>query len=268
MLKLALAIHSASGKKASSFRRLPSSSVPPNLLDAFIFGSESPSGTQVPGAIEEPGAESVFIDELANLPAMSQFRLLELLSEGRGAESERSLAKGARLLCASSRNLEELVAENLFRSDLFYKISVLPIFIPPLRERLPDIPAIVAQLLRNAAAERGQEPKALSDEALRLLMAHAWPGNDAELESCVASSLANCQDLPQMLQAKPAKGKGQERLSEALDKLERNLVSCALAASGGNIAKAASALGVTERVLGLRIKKFGLDPKIFKRAAL
>ncbi len=261
VLKAALAIHNASSRKGGAFRRVDCSSTPQPLLEGEIFGpgqeQEAPEGG--------PGDGSVFIDEVANLSAQAQFRLLELIESAAAGSLDGSAKPKERIICASSKDLEALAAQGLFRRDLFYKVNVLPIFIAPLRERRSEIPALASAFL----AGLGQAQ--LSKEALEELLKHSWPGNESELEDCLRWAASQCKgakiepdELPQYLK-EALRPETPEPLQTSLERLELRLITEALRERGGNIARTAKRLSVTERILGLRIKHYGIDPKSFKQ---
>jgi len=160
----------------------------------------------------------------------------------------------------------------MFREDLYYLLNVFPIYIPPLRERKTDIPLLADFFVEKYSKINNKNIKRISTPAIDMLMSYHWPGNVRELENCIERAVLLADDevihghhLPPTLQAAEASGttfKGS--LNEALENLERELLIDALKTSRGNKAKAARSLGITERIMGLRVKKYGIDPKRFR----
>ena len=168
--------------------------------------------------------------------------------------------------------LEELIEEERFRQDLYYRLNVISIHIPPLRQRKTDIPLLADHFIEKYSKATGKSIRRISTPAIDMLMAYHWPGNVRELENCIERAVLLSNDdvihghyLPPTLQTAEASGtvhKGS--LQEALDNLERELILDALKSARGNKAKAAKALGLTERIMGLRVQKHGIDPKRFR----
>jgi Nif-specific regulatory protein len=165
-----------------------------------------------------------------------------------------------------------LIAEGRFREDLYYRLNVFPIRVPPLRERRSDILLLADHFVQGYSRASGKNVKRISTSAIDMLLAYHWPGNVRELENCIERAVVLTNDdvilghhLPPTLQTAEASGTGHAgTLQEALDKLERELILDALKTSRGNMAKASEALGITERIMGLRVKKHGIDPRRFR----
>ena len=180
-----------------------------------------------------------------------------------------------RVIAATNRKLGKLIAEGKFREDLYYRLNVFTIHIPPLRERKTDIPVLANHFVEKYNAENHKEIRRISTHALDLLMGYEWPGNVRELENCIERAVILSNDevihahhLPPTLQTAEAKSVEHAGLLGAtLDSVERDLILDALKEARGNKAKAARSLGMTERVIGLRVSKYGIDPGRFRAPA-
>ncbi|MFQ9367463.1 MAG: sigma 54-interacting transcriptional regulator, partial [Bilophila wadsworthia] len=177
-----------------------------------------------------------------------------------------------RVVAATSRNLEQMVKDGLFRRDLYYRLNVFPVSMPPLRERQGDIPLLVENFLEKYGHKIGKRGLRVAPEAEALLLAHSWPGNIRELENVIERAVILTTDglirpdlLPPAMQAPCALCSLRGTLPDALEQLERQLITEALQEHRGNMGHAAQALGISERVMGLRMRKFGLGYKAFRR---
>jgi Nif-specific regulatory protein len=181
-----------------------------------------------------------------------------------------------RIIAATNRNLEEMILKNEFREDLYYRLNVFPLFIPPLRERRGDIPLLVNHFIEKYNKIHGLEIKRISSTAIDLLMTYHWPGNIRELENCIERAailstdrVIRSHNLPPTLQSAASTHSRVEGSLEAiLENVEKQMLIDALNMSKGNISKAAEQLKLTERMMGLRIKKYQIDPAIFKKFKL
>ena len=203
-----------------------------------------------------------------------QVRLLRVLQE---REFERvggyaPIKTDVRIIAATNRNLEELMAEGKFREDLYYRLNVFPIYIPPLRERKTDIPHLADFFVERYATLNNKKISRICTHALDMFMSYHWPGNVRELENCIERASLLSTDgviygyhLPPSLQTSGYSGTSfSGTLQEELDHLEYDLIMDALKTSRGNMAKAAKSLGITERIMGLRISKYEINPKRFR----
>ena len=180
-----------------------------------------------------------------------------------------------RVIAATSRNLEEMMEQGKFRSDLYYRLNVFPIYIPPLRERKSDILLLADYFVEKFSRANGKNIRRVSTAAIDLLVSYHWPGNVRELENCVERAVLLCHGqsleayhLPPTLQKKdPTETGPAGTLDTALQALEYEMIVAELKNCTGNMAKAARNLGVTERQIGLRVKRFDIDYKRFRRAA-
>jgi len=253
--------------------------IPEGLIESELFGHEKGSFTgaseQKPGLFEVAGTGTLFLDEVGELPLQVQVKLLRTLQERRirrvGGSAD--LAVSARIIAATNRDLEAEVKAGRFREDLFYRLNVIQIRMPPLRERRADIPRFVSYFLDRFAQELGRPPPRLAPEAERLLSAWSYPGNLRELANVVERAVTLCEGDaigPELLPAGlrggaaapaptaaelPAEGLD---LQAHLDAIERGVLEQALARAGGVRTEAARLLGLTFRSLRYRLAKYGI----------
>jgi Nif-specific regulatory protein len=278
---VANAIHYNSPRAEKPFIRVNCGALPETVLESELFGHEKGAFTGAlarrKGRFELARGGSIFLDEVGDFSAATQVKLLRVLQEREfervgGAETVKA---DVRVIAATNRDLEELIAAGEFRRDLYYRLNVFPIYLPPLRERRTDIPLLADRFVEKYGAANEKSIARISGPAMDMLMAYDWPGNVRELENCIeravlltTDEVIHAHNLPPSVQtAHGPAGAGAEGLQAALDNLEREMILEALRASGGNKAAAARALGVTERVMGLRVEKHGIDPKRFRTSA-
>jgi len=177
-----------------------------------------------------------------------------------------------RIIAATNRDLEKHMAEGGFREDLYYRLNVFPVYIPPLRERRTDIPLLADFFVERYARENQKDVKRIATQALDMMMSYHWPGNVRELENCIERAVLLTSDgvihghhLPPSLQTSAYSGTAYSgALQKELDGLERDLIMDALKTSGGNLTRAAQLLGITERIMGLRVRKYQIDARRFR----
>ena len=270
---IAAAIHHNSFRANSPFVKVDCSAVADASLDAEIFGNVSGDVSR-PGRIREAHGGTLFLDEIADIPQRTQIRLLRLMQEHRfepecGWETLRS---NVRIIAGSERPLEELVADGIFRENLFSQLSIYSIYLPPLRERKADILLLADHFLKKYSREHGKNILRISTPAIDMLTAYHFPGNVKELENAVESAVLNTDGsvihshhFPPTLQTAEESGtETRLTLESGVSNFERGMISDALKSTRGNIAKAASMLESTERILGYKIRKYNIDPKRFK----
>jgi len=274
--RIAHAIHYGSPRAERPFVKLNCAAIPESLIESELFGHERGA---FPGAVaarkgrfELASGGTIFLDEIGELPLPAQGTLLRVLQEREfervgGSETVRV---NVRVIAATNRDLSVLIAEGRFREDLYYRLNVFPLVVPPLRERKTDIVLLANHFAEKFSREHGKRIKSISAPAMALLMRHDWPGNVRELENCMERAVILSTDgtvhsyhLPPSLQSgKDGKGEGKRgTLTETMEAVERGIIAEELARAGGNLARAAQALGVTERVMGLRVAKYRLRPK-------
>jgi transcriptional regulator with PAS, ATPase and Fis domain len=270
---VARALHESSSRRDQPFIAVNCSALPGALIESLIFGHERGAFTgadrRVRGQLELARAGTLLLDEIAEMPAELQAKLLRVLEDRRfrplGAEAEISVR--ARILAATHVDLERRISEGRFREDLYYRLNVLPIVLPPLRSRTEDIPALVAYFVDAFNREFRKKVRGVSDEAMRRLRSYGWPGNVRELRNAVerAMLLAEEHELTAdrfpVVSASPRLTEGVELPATGIDleRLERSLVVQALERSGWNQTRAAALLGLNRDQIRYRIEKFKLE---------
>ena len=275
---VAHAIHYNSERASKRFIKVSCAALPETVVESELFGHEKGAFTgaiaQRKGRFELASGGSIFLDEVGDFLPATQVKLLRILQE---REFERvggtsTIKTDVRVIAATNRELEKLIAEAKFREDLYYRLNVFTIHIPPLRERRTDIPLLANYFAEKYGAENRRSIRSISTHALDLLMSYEWPGNVRELENCIERAVILSNDevihahhLPPTLQTGEVRSAEDMGLLEAtLDSVERDLLLDSLKESRGNKAKAARLLGITERVMGLRVDKYGIDPVRFR----
>jgi two-component system NtrC family response regulator len=220
------------------------------------------------GRFELADGGSIFLDEIGDLPPHLQVKLLRVLQEREFERvgSSRPIKVDVRLLAATHRNLEALVREGRFREDLYYRINVVTIVLPPLRERREDLPPLIEHFLRAFAGKNGKTVRGLTREAREALLRYDYPGNIRELENLIERAVVltrddviGVEDLPLALEAPASESGEQAGLIAAVEGLERRMIREALAKADGTQTRAAELLGISERVLRYKLKKYGLS---------
>jgi DNA-binding NtrC family response regulator len=271
---VARAIHGHSQRAREPFVGINCGAIADTLLESELFGHQRGSFTGAvfdhKGVFEQAGGGTVLLDEIGDTTAALQVRLLRVLEEGevRPIGSNRSLRISARVLAATNVTLEQAVAEGRFRQDLYYRLSVIVIRVPPLRDRRADIPLLIGSFLDDACKRAGQN-KVLSAEALDALLRHAWPGNVRELRNTIErlvvssrGSLIEAFDLPDtVLAVRPHPAQQPFSDLPTLDDLERRYLLHVLEAAHGNRTRAAEILGVDRRTLYRMAERFGIELK-------
>jgi two-component system response regulator AtoC len=273
----AAALHRHSRRGDGPFVRVNCAALPEALVESELFGHERGAFTgadrQRAGRFERAGGGTLFLDEVAELPAPAQAKLLRVLQSGEfervgGAEVLRA---DVRIVSATHRDLAREVSGGRFREDLYYRLNVVRLVLPPLRERVEDLPELAAAILRRLEARYGWRDLHLSDEALRDLAGRDWPGNVRQLENVLARAAIAARGrpiLPDHLDAdEPAVGLGGTEGAEAsttvplralLAEVERRAIRRALAACGGHRTRAAEALGISRRQLFEKLREYDL----------
>jgi Nif-specific regulatory protein len=276
---VARAIHENSRRCKGPLIRVNCAAMPDSLLESELFGHErgafTGAVTRRRGRFEEAQAGTIFLDEVGELSPVAQAKLLRVLQERefQPLGSSRTVKVDVRVVAATNKDLEAEVARGGFRSDLYYRLNVFPIFLPPLRERGPDILLLADFFVLKYAREFEKPVARISTPAIDLLMAYHWPGNVRELENCIERAVLlasgdaiEARQLPPTLQMKPAEL--QEGVRGKLDVLvsafERDLITEALKDARGNQAQAARLLGSTKRIIQYKVKKYCIDPVRFR----
>ncbi len=272
---LAEAIHNASARRSKPLVRLNCAALPSELLESELFGHERGAFTGAVGAkkgrFELAHTGTLFLDEIGELSAEAQAKLLRALQEGeiQRLGSEKTIKVDVRIICATHQPLENLIKSARFREDLYYRINVFPIFIPPLRERREDILPLAEYFLEFFAKEYAKNIKRISMPAIDLLTQYQWPGNVRELRNCMERATLICNEeairtyhLPPTLQtAESSATDTQLSFGEAVGKFEQEILVEALQRCGGNMLQVARDLRASYRIINYKIKKYNIDPK-------
>ena len=276
---VAAAIHANSPRSGGAFVRVNCGALPESIVESELFGHEKGAFTgatqQRKGRFELADGGTIFLDEIGELTTATQVRLLRVLQEREFERvgGTRTLKVDVRLMAATSQDLEKLIDEGRFRLDLFYRLNVFPILMPPLRERTGDVTMLADHFVEIYNRTHGKDVRRIATSALDLLTTYHWPGNVRELENCIERAVLLSTDdvihghlLPPSLQtAETTDTRATGGLLPQLDNVERTLILDALKSTRGNITAAARILGVTERLMGLRVKKHGIDATRFKK---
>ena len=275
---VAHAVHYNSLRAKKPFVKVSCAALPENILESELFGHEKGAFTGAhalrKGRFELADGGTIFLDEVGDLTPSMQIRLLRVLQE---REFERvggteTIPIDLRVIAATNRDLEGLIESGEFRQDLYYRLNVFPIHIPPLREHKTDILLLADYFVEKYSARHAKEIRRISTPAIDMMMAYHWPGNVRELENCIERAVLMSNDevihgnhLPPSLQTAEFSGTSVKgSLKEKLENLERELIVEALKSSRGNCAAAARELGLTERVMGLRVRKHGINARRFR----
>jgi Nif-specific regulatory protein len=275
---VAHAIHYNSARAGKPFIRVNCAALPETLVESELFGHEKGAFTgaiaERQGRFEAANGGTIFLDEVGDLSAGTQVKLLRVLQE---REFERvggsaPIKIDVRVVAATNRPLEKMITEGTFRQDLYYRLNVFPITLPPLRERKADILLLSDFFVEKYSKANHKSVKRISTSAIDLLMGYHWPGNVRELENCIERAVLVSSDnviqgshFPATLQSAEASGAaGAGPLQATLDNVERELIIEALRSTRGNMAKASRVLGMTERLMGIRVRKHSIDPARYR----
>jgi Nif-specific regulatory protein len=275
---IAHAIHYNSERAKKPFIKVSVAALPETLIESELFGYEKGAFTgahaRKKGRFELAEGGTLFLDEIGELNLATQVKLLRALQQ---REFERlggteTLRVNVRLIAATNRDLEEAIAQRSFREDLYYRLNVFTIFVPPLRDRKPDIMLLADHFLAKYAREHGKQIKRISTPAIDMLMSYHWPGNVRELENTLERAVLVCDGtvvhghhLPPTLQTAEATGTvATSSLEDAVAGFEKDLLLDTLKTTRGNRAKAARLLGSTERIINYKVRKHGIDCRRFR----
>lgn len=273
---IANAIHYASSRSEKPFVKVSCSAIPETLLESELFGHEKGAFTGAIqrriGRFEEADGGTIFLDEIGDLSPSTQVKLLRILQEKEFQRlgSNLSLKIDVRVITATHRHLEEAMKKGLFREDLYYRLNVISIHLPPLRERKEDVPFLIDYFLKKYSEANQKKILDLSREARTLLLRYPYPGNVRELENLIERAVVLCrgeiittQDLPFHLHEEKSEKLWErsdigKKLPESLEEIERDMIIKALHQHQGVQTRAAESLGISERVLRYKIKKYGI----------
>ncbi len=287
---VAQALHRGSSRRDKPLIKVNCAAIPKDLVESELFGYEKGAFTGAvgskPGRFELADGGTLFLDEIGEVPVEMQVKLLRALQE---SEFERvggikTIRVDVRLITATNRDLKALTSEGKFREDLFYRLNVVPIILPPLRERKEDIPLLVHHFIEKYNKRLGKKVERVEDEAMQVLLGYSWPGNIRELENLMERSVLFAEDpeirassLPDSLRARapgpavpiaavgplgaiaaPSGASMKEIVRHAQAELERELITRALDETGGNVTRAAKRLQISRKSLQIKMKELGL----------
>jgi Nif-specific regulatory protein len=275
---IAHAIHYNSLRAKKPFVKVSCAALPDTLIESELFGYEKGAFTganaRKKGRFELAESGTIFLDEIGDINAGTQVKLLRVLQE---REFERlggteSVRVNVRVIAATNKDMEKAIAEGTFREDLYYRLNVFTIFVPPLRDRKSDMLLLADHFLEKFSREHGKVIKRISTPAIDMLMSYHWPGNVRELENALERSVLVCDGqvihghhLPPSLQTADASGTvTRVSLKDAVEGFERDLIQDALKTTRGNRAKAARLLDTTERILNYKVRNLGVDVRRFR----
>jgi Nif-specific regulatory protein len=275
---VASAVHENSPRVKNPLVKVNCAAIPSNLIESELFGHEKGAFTgainQKPGKFELAHRGSIFLDEIGSIDLSVQVKLLRVLQEKEfervGGQRPRKV--DVRIIAATNKNLEKAVEEGVFGGDLYYRLNVFPIYLPPLRERKTDILLLAEYFLEKYSQENKREIRRLSTPAIDMLMAYHWPGNVRELENCIERAVLLCEQgvihgyhLPPTLQTgEQSDTLPAVSLEDAVDNLERGMIIDSLKNASGNITEAAKLLRTTVRKLGYKLKKLGINYRQYR----
>jgi two-component system, NtrC family, response regulator HydG len=269
---IASALHQQSERKQFPFIKVNCAALNENLLESELFGHEAGAFTGAvarrKGRFEQADKGTLFLDEIGDMSLPTQAKILRVLQEGEldrlgGSET---IKVNVRLLAATHRNLQKMIEEGTFRQDLFFRLSVVPVELPPLRERTRDIPELAALFLERYATKNRKDIKGFVPEVLRIFMSYQWPGNIRELENTVERAVILCpgeqvtaRELPLKLQPEAARaGQVPAAPPVTLRDMEREMIRATLAQNKGNRSKTAKILGVARQTLLNKLKEYNI----------
>jgi len=278
---VAQSLHMLSPRKAARFVTVHCAALSPQLLESELFGHERGAFTGATerraGRFEEAHHGTIFLDEIAEIDPAIQVKLLRALGEQtiQRVGSNQTLKVDVRVVAATNKNLEAMVREGKFRDDLFYRLDVVPIHLPPLRERREDIPLLINAFIQEFAGQNRKRITGLSADAQEALQRYPWPGNVRELRAAIEHAVALCRgerlgvrDLPARVLGKPGDAGGAATGTPALSSshlnleiMEKDFIRQALLSTDGNVTEAAKLLGISRRTLHRKIKTYQIEPK-------
>ncbi|GHT33001.1 sigma-54-dependent Fis family transcriptional regulator [Bacteroidia bacterium] len=275
---IAEAIHKASARASKPFIKVNCSALPENLIESELFGHEKGSFTGAiaahTGKFEQANGGTIFLDEIGDVPLSIQVKLLRVLQQRQieRVGGNTTINVDVRVLTATNRDLEDMIKAGTFREDFYYRINVFPIYVPALRERRADITMLADHFINKLNKQNRMNVKRITGGALDMLMMYSYPGNIRELENVIERAMILTTDnvihsynLPPSLQTGVSSNTvGSGSLDLLLGKVEKQMIIDALIANNGNMTKAASQLGITERIMGLRVKKYDINIMNYK----
>jgi transcriptional regulator with GAF, ATPase, and Fis domain len=271
---IARAIHFHSPRKDRPFVKINCAAIPENLMESELFGYEkgafTGANTSKPGKFEEADTGTVMLDEIGEVPANIQIKLLRVLQEREFERlgSNKTMHIDVRVVAATNRDLRAALEDGTFREDLYYRLNVVPMEIPPLRARKEDIPYLAHHFVEKQAPEMGGRVTDITDAAIEKLMQYSWPGNVRELENVIERSIVmalgeklDAEDIRLDMNLRPRVAAGEVGLPDgmSLDTYEQELIKDALKKADGNKSQAARILGLTRNALRYRLTQMGIE---------
>ena len=275
---VANSIHYNSHRSKGPMVKVNRAALPPTLIESELFGHEKGAFTgaikQKLGKFEMADKGTIFLDEIGSIGLDIQANLLRVLQEKEFERvgGQKTLSTDVRVIAATNKNLEQAVEEQTFRGDLYYRLNVFPIYLPPLRERKTDILLLADHFLEKYAKENHKDIRRFSTPAIDMMMDYHWPGNVRELENCIERAVLLCEEgvihsyhLPPTLQTGKESGTlPAMSLEEAVENLEKEMLIDALKNTRGNISAATDILKTTVRKFGYKVKKYGIDYRHYR----
>lgn len=273
---VARAIHAQSRRKAAPFVEINSAAIPEELVESELFGHAkgafSGATTAKKGKFEVADGATLFLDEIGDMSARVQAKMLRVLEEQRfePVGNNTPVKVDVRVISATNKRLEELIDNGNFRHDLFYRLNVIPFQVPPLRERLEDVPGLIDHFNQRFSLDNGKRPKAFQPDAIERLQNHSWPGNVRELKNTIerviimnSKQKIAAADLPELgfTDEKPASSFRFPSFKAATDAYQREFILHKLAEHDGNVTKAADEMGVDRSHLYRRMRNLGIPGK-------
>jgi PAS domain S-box-containing protein len=271
---VAKAIHEAGMRKEKPFVKVNCAALNESLLESELFGHVKGAFTGAfqnrEGRFEAANYGMIFLDEIGDLPLSTQIKLLRVLEEKviERVGDNRPIHVDVRIISATNRNLKHLVNQGRFREDLFYRINVIPITVPPLRERVLDIPLLAEAFFQRIRLRNNKKIQGISNDAMRFLMEYSWPGNVRELKSAFEYAFVTCQEstiqsthLPPNIFQEKKGGKAVEKPSLNREEIKRKRLVETLKQTNGNQSEAATILGVSRVTIWNQMKRFGINLK-------
>ncbi len=269
---IARALHDLSNRSCGPFIAINLGALPETLLESELFGHEKGSFTgatrQKPGCFEQARGGTLFLDEVTEIPPKSQVDLLRVLETGQFTRvgGETQLSSDARIVSATNKDIRQLIEDDTFREDLYYRLNIVPIHIPPLRSRREDIPLLVEHFLHHFCQRHHRPEKRMDDAAMRLLVAAHWPGNVRQLRNLmerlvvtVHDDVVAAADLPAEVHPTEPNDAGTIRsLALVTEDAEKEAIQAALVASGYHRERTAKSLGISVRTLHYKMSRYGL----------
>jgi Nif-specific regulatory protein len=276
---IAQAIHYNSKRASGPFVKFNCAALPEGLAETELFGCEKGAFTGAykarKGRFEMADKGTIFLDEIGELGPAVQAKFLRVIQEREfekvGGNS--TMKVDVRIIAATNKNLISEIKKKTFREDLYYRLSVFPVIVPPLRERRTDIPLLADFFAEKYSKSTGKNIKRITTAAIDMLLSYHWPGNVRELENCIERAVVFSTDgvihayhLPPTLQTAGSSSTQETGLLEkVVETVEHEMIIEKLKSSGGNISLAAKVLGITERIMGLRMKKYGIDYRLYRK---